>query len=237
MDDRAAARQNADDALIIAKTLADRHADSTIRLSSAEAVPRTGPDAGATPPHIADFFSLARAHVRVAELTDPPNEVEAHYQTAMGILDDLMPTDPTLDPIYHEDLSAYAPMAPPILLRVGSRPHYTRLRAVILMGLGRLSKDRGAVDRAEALLKEALGLIDSLSDEDSNSPANVRAQADCHFALAELYRETNEVDSAILYALKARDGYQRLQNGDLLNVEYARLKNQCQFIIETVSPR
>jgi hypothetical protein len=47
-------------------------------------------------------------------------------------VDELLRTDPTLEPIYRSDTSEYAPLAGSVLLRVGSRQGYEALRVKLL---------------------------------------------------------------------------------------------------------
>jgi tetratricopeptide (TPR) repeat protein len=223
MDDLVMARAHASQALEISRVLVDRIEPVAIETATVAGVAQSGADAGAKPAHVEDRFALAKALARGEDLSDEPGIAEGQYQEALRLLDAVMPTDPTLDPLYHDDLSAYAPLAPPILLRVGSRPHYIRLRASILMGLGRLDFLRGNHVKAQESLSRALAILEQLSHDQPLVPTNVRALAECHARLSEVRAATGEIELAAMHAREASHGYRRLHNADPRNIEYRDL--------------
>lgn len=231
-DDRAEARNQASQILAIAQTLADQHEPDQIEPMHPDDIARSGAEAGATPAYIQDQFALARAHARVADLEPDPDAAQTHYEKALGLLDAVMPLDPTLDPIYRDDLSDYAPMAPPILLRVGSRPHYERLRAAILKGMGTASYRRGQFAAAKQLLEESLSINQSLFEERPGQPANIAAVAASRAELAELALLQNQFEVAMTHATEAFALHEQLAAADPRNVEFVALMHRDAELID-----
>ncbi|RJP38133.1 MAG: serine/threonine protein kinase [Phycisphaerales bacterium] len=110
-------------------------------------VPDIGPEAGATPPHVQAKLDLARVLVWAAERARDEGDLEGAarmYEEALELTERTMERDPTLEPIYRRDLSDYAPMAGPLLLRIGARDGYERTRATILASLDEIARERSA---------------------------------------------------------------------------------------------
>jgi tetratricopeptide (TPR) repeat protein len=103
-------------------------------------VPDSGPFAGRAPEHITARNDWARELVDAAGRALRAGELhtaEGHYREALDIVESLLEKDPTREPLYRQDLSDYAPLARPILLRFGTRARYESMRAEILAGLER----------------------------------------------------------------------------------------------------
>lgn len=231
--DLAKARDYADQILGIAQSLADRYDPDQLEVVQPEDLIQPGPNSGATPTYVQDQFALAQAHARVADLKDDPDAALTHYQEAQRNLDMAMSIDPTLDPIYRDDLSDYAPLAPPILLRVGSRPHYVRQRAAILRGLGITESRRGDFAKAKELLSESLLMNQGLLQEDPGQPANIAAVAACHAEIARLFLHQGQYDAAALHANEAYNLHGQLASADPRNVELAARISQDAELIDT----
>lgn len=93
----------------------------------------TGPFAGRMPPQVSAWYHLAQTKLTLARILEPSESESAAnlLAEAEAIADHAAERDPTSEPLYRRDLSEYAPLAPPILLRNGSGPMWHALRAAI----------------------------------------------------------------------------------------------------------
>ncbi|MGE0480389.1 MAG: protein kinase [Phycisphaerae bacterium] len=158
---------------------------------AAHRVPQSGPAAGRTPPHIA--VAGAWVHELVDDLADAL--VVADYRLAgeyfsdgLAVLDEIQLLDPCLDDIYRDDLSEYAPLAPPVLLRNGARPNYQRIRAAAQRGLALVALRSGDPCAALEHAQLAATIADRLAVQRPNEPAVLALQADVHGTLARALR-------------------------------------------------
>jgi len=233
--DLAEARNHADQMLQIAQTLADRYDPDQFESVQPEDLVREG--TGTTPTCFQDQIALVQAHIRVADLSDDSNTAQTHYEEALRLLDTVMPFDPTLDPIYRDDLSDYAPLAPPILLRVGSRPHYLRQRAAILGGMGSVELRRGQFEKARQFLDESLATNLGLLRENPDQPANIAAVAATHARVAELALNEGDFETAEFHATQAYALHDRLAAADPRNVENQALLSRYSGLIDAAHPK
>jgi len=188
-------------------------------------VPRQGPLAGQAPEHLTARVEWAHALPgpagRVLAAANPP-VAEQRYREALALLEELLPVDPTREPLYREDTSEYAPLAPPILLRVSSRPHFERALVALHAGLGRLAGDRGDHAGAETHFQAALRIAESLVDAAPDDPGMIDRLACVHREMAVWMLRRADMSGARPNALAALAGHQRLAAADAKHLGWQR---------------
>ncbi len=148
--DPTAARRNAARTLELARQAADWY-EQHVDVSDPDVwvVPDSGPFAGRQPEHLTARFFYAEELIDAAGRalgTGELDNAEQHYRDALSIVEYGLATDPTVDPMYRQDLSDYAPLAGPILLRFGMRSGYESMRAAVLSGLQAVAERHENVD-------------------------------------------------------------------------------------------
>jgi tetratricopeptide (TPR) repeat protein len=177
---------------------------------------------GEAPANVQDVASLAAACLTLAEVTSDLDEAEHCCREAQQIYEHLERNDPTREPIYRSDLSEYAPLAGPLLLRSASGPFHRRALAAVHAALGDIALRRGDAHAAEQRQRLALELRQQVARDAPDEPANIAVLATSHAALADLLLEIGEPAGALEHGRLALEGHRRLSQADPDDVGWRR---------------
>ncbi len=156
---------------------------------------------------------------------------EEYYRAAQSAIEELLEVDPTLEPIYRSDLSAHAPLAPPILLRNGSRIHYDRALAYIHLGLANIAHRRRSVGDGLRHLDTARSIVDRFASHTADDPATIELVATLHHAYARLLWQRGDAPRAREHAEQALLGHQRLAAADPKHALRQRAASQAAALL------
>ncbi len=187
-------------------------------------VPQHGNETGRRPPLIQ--VSGGWAHELAGEFGEAlaaadPTLAEEQFREALAILEANEAVDPTLQDIYREDTSEYAPLAGPIRLRDGSRPLYDQARSALLKGLGKLALARGEAPIALHHLQTALELAQRPHPRWPQHPQRTGLRAAIHAAIAAALQESGDPAAAEHHA-QAVAAFESLVASDPEDVRWQR---------------
>ena len=150
------------------------------------------------------------------------NRAKELFLESSRMIDRLIEIDPTLEPIYQTDLSDYAPLAHPVLLRNGAKSYYQRTRAEIHAGLGTIAMRQGNLSEAEEHFLAALTIAKSLHGSAPATPTLIQLLVSAHQNMAKLALVSGDTSSAEAYAKQALVNHQQLSDAEPMHVGWMK---------------